>query len=197
MIDVPFDVKRHGSITVKFEGASYVIEKLTWQALPGLYLPAVLYKPVAAQQRRSPVVLSPSACGEGAFVHTPGQTSVQRRLANFALAGMIAFYTDGFCQSGESQGLGKPNLIVLLDVRSVSLTLVQLGVSDVAYCSEPSEVFETLNGLLKRPHLHHILPRKRYWVGDQLEDSLYRLSSDSNQNRALNGWNQPPIPGPI
>lgn len=62
-------------------------------------MPATIYRPTGKSDRRYPVILTPLGCGEHLATHNEA-TSVQRRMANFALAGFVAFTTLGFCQNG-------------------------------------------------------------------------------------------------
>jgi hypothetical protein len=84
----------------------------------------------------------------------------------------------------QTIGVGEPFFVMLLNVWSVPLPLVECGISDVTDRPQTAEVFKTLDALVKRVHLHQVFPRKRVVVGDRLEDSLYRLDPDANQSRA-------------
>ena len=63
LIAAPHDVKIHDTITVDYNGASYAIEVMTWQALPGMYIPATLYRPLNIGKSRLPVVLQENVVG--------------------------------------------------------------------------------------------------------------------------------------
>jgi dienelactone hydrolase len=87
------------TLDIEFNGTAYAVEVMTWQAAPGIHMPATLYRPLHTEGRRFPVVISPPGCGEDVATHTD-YTSVQRRMANLALSGFVAFFTDGFCLNG-------------------------------------------------------------------------------------------------
>ncbi len=99
MLEEPLGYESVGRREVSHQGVSYRIERFQWEALPGMVIPATAYLP-ATFEGELPLILSPAACGEGIHVHDEGTTSVQRRLANIALAGMIGVYTEGFCHNG-------------------------------------------------------------------------------------------------
>jgi hypothetical protein len=99
-LTAPTNVKVERTYPVEFRGVSYAVEVISWQAVPNIYFPATLYRPMNAQESRLPVVISPAGCGEDVATHED-YTSVQRRLANLAISGMIAFFTEGFCMNGE------------------------------------------------------------------------------------------------
>jgi dienelactone hydrolase len=94
----PLDVVRHHTLEMSYENAGYAIDVLTWQAAPGIYMPAVLYRP-QGRFGRLPVVIMAPGCHEDVASHDAG-TNMQRRMANFVLSGMIVFTTEGFCDNG-------------------------------------------------------------------------------------------------
>ena len=81
---------------------------------------------------------------------------------------------------GHAVRLGKPFLVVPLDVWSVTISLVFSGISDETYRIQTPEVFKPLYGLSQCPFHHHAPPRVSVQAGDRLVDSLYRLILDSN-----------------
>ena len=97
-LEIPFDVVVHETIRQEIDGAAYVIEVLTWQAVPGIPMPATIYRPIDGKGP-FPTVITPPGAGEDVATHD-GITSVQRRMANLALNGMLAFTTEGFFQNG-------------------------------------------------------------------------------------------------
>jgi len=97
--EAPLNVVVHDVLEQNMEGASYVIEVLTWDAWPGLDIPATLYRPLGVEGERLPVVLLPPGCREDVSTHNE-VSSVQRRAANLALRGFVAFATEGFCKNG-------------------------------------------------------------------------------------------------
>ena len=96
----PLNVVIHDVIEQKYEEAAYEIEIITWDAYPNFPVPANIYRPINATQKRLPAIISPLGCQTNVSTHNE-LNSVQRRAANLALRGFLVFTMGtGLCYDG-------------------------------------------------------------------------------------------------
>jgi dienelactone hydrolase len=98
--DAPHAVIQHDRIKQTHAGARYEIEVLTWDAFPGMTVPALVYRPVDDQPIARPCVIVALASQTGVATH--GELySAQRHAANLALRGFVVFvFASGLCFNG-------------------------------------------------------------------------------------------------
>jgi dienelactone hydrolase len=96
----PHMVIEHDKVTQTHSGARYMIEVITWDAYPGMSVPAVVYRPVDARVVARPCVIV--ALGSQGNVATHGELySAQRHAANLALRGFnVLVFASGLCFNG-------------------------------------------------------------------------------------------------
>lgn len=96
----PLNIDLQATIQQSFNDAQYEIEVFSWEAYPGFFIPATIYKPLNANQEQLPAILIPTGCSVHLAWDDEG-TSVERRAANFALSGFIVFnIPTGLCRQG-------------------------------------------------------------------------------------------------
>ena len=97
--DAPHAVVEHDRKTIAFGGGRYEVQVLTWDAYPGMAVPALLYTPQDGAGRRPGVVV---ALGSHGNVATHDAVySAQRHAGNLALRGFAVFvFASGLCFNG-------------------------------------------------------------------------------------------------
>jgi dienelactone hydrolase len=98
--DAPHAVIKHDRINQTHAGARYEIEVITWDAYPGMPVPALVYRPLDDQPIARPCVIV--ALASQTSVATHGELySAQRHAANLALRGFVVFvFASGLCFNG-------------------------------------------------------------------------------------------------